>query len=153
SIATIWSWNDMSRTVGTMNAPSKPAMPQDMTALARDLGRRARAAGAVLRTLPPARKEAGPQKAASPLRGAAAELLAAQAPDVEGARAEGRDAAFIDRLLLTAERVDGMARGLDDIVALPDPVGQTIEHWTRPNGLEISRVRVPIGTIAVIYES
>src|SRR4029079_854744 len=65
----------------------------------------------------------------------------------------GMTAALQDRLLLTQARVEAMARGLDDIAALPDPVGACIEQWTRPNGLAISRVRVPIGIIGVIYEA
>ena len=61
--------------------------------------------------------------------------------------------ALQDRLLLNAARIEGMARGLDDIVALPDPVGAEIERWTRPNGLDIARIATPIGVIGIIYES
>jgi glutamate-5-semialdehyde dehydrogenase len=80
-------------------------------------------------------------------------ILAANAQDVEAARAKGRDAAFIDRLALDQARVAAMAKGLRDIARLPDPVGDVMARWTRPNGLEISRVRVPIGVIGIIYES
>jgi glutamate-5-semialdehyde dehydrogenase len=80
-------------------------------------------------------------------------ILAANAQDVEAARAKGRDAAFIDRLALDQARVAAMAKGLRDIARLPDPVGEVMARWTRPNGLEISRVRVPIGVIGIIYES
>jgi glutamate-5-semialdehyde dehydrogenase len=73
--------------------------------------------------------------------------------DVEAARGKGRDEAFIDRLKLDASRVTAMARGLRDIAALPDPVGQVTASWTRPNGLHIARQRVPLGVIGIIYES
>ena len=79
-------------------------------------------------------------------------ILAANAQDVEAARAKGRDAAFIDRLALNQARVAAMAKGLRDIAGLPDPVGEVMARWTRPNGLEISRVRVPLGVIGIIYE-
>jgi len=69
------------------------------------------------------------------------------------ARGKGRDEAFIDRLALNEARVAAMAKGLRDIAALPDPVGEVAASWTRPNGLQISRVRVPLGVIGIIYES
>jgi len=136
-----------------MNAPDKPLQAQDIAELVRDLGRRAKQSAGVLRTLPRARKDAALSRAAALLRSECAGILAANDRDVATAQSEGRDAAFIDRLRLTEDRIEAMAHGLDDIVALPDPVGETIAQWTRPNGLAISRVRVPIGTIAVIYES
>ena len=83
----------------------------------------------------------------------AGKILAANARDVEAARDKGRDAAFIDRLALNEARVAAMAKGLREIAGLPDPVGQVMTRWTRPNGLEISRVRVPIGVIGIIYEA
>ena len=83
----------------------------------------------------------------------AGKILAANAQDVEAARAKGRDAAFIDRLALDEARVAAMAKGLRDIASLADPVGEVMARWRRPNGLEISRVRVPIGVIGIIYES
>ena len=67
--------------------------------------------------------------------------------------AKGRDAAFIDRLTLNDARIEAMAQGLRDIAALPDPVGDVIAAWTRPNGLQISRVRMPLGVIGIIYRS
>ena len=73
--------------------------------------------------------------------------------DLEAAQKKGRDAAFLDRLKLDDLRVAAMARGLREIAALADPVGQVIASWTRPNGLEIARVRVPLGVIGMIYES
>jgi glutamate-5-semialdehyde dehydrogenase len=91
--------------------------------------------------------------AAAALRREHAALLAANQSDVERARAAGETAAFVDRLTLTPERIEAMARGLEDIAALPDPVGETIAAWQRPNGLEIAQVRVPIGVVLTIYES
>jgi len=81
------------------------------------------------------------------------ELLAANAEDVERARAEGLSSAMIDRLTLTPARIVAMAEGIRTVAALPDPVGQTITQWTRPNGIQISKVRVPIGVVGIIFES
>ena len=72
---------------------------------------------------------------------------------MERARAQGASRAFLDRLTLTEPRIQGMAQGLREIAALPDPVGAVVDAWRRPNGIEISRVRVPLGVIGFIYES
>ena len=80
-------------------------------------------------------------------------LMDANRADVERARADGHPRAFIDRLTLTEPRVEGMATGLRQIATLPDPVGSVVETWRRPSGIEISRVRVPLGVIGFIYES
>jgi glutamate-5-semialdehyde dehydrogenase len=80
-------------------------------------------------------------------------ILEANRHDIEAAQGKGRDAAFIDRLRLDEGRAGAMAGGLREIAALPDPVGQVMASWTRPNGLEIARVRVPLGVIGIIYES
>jgi glutamate-5-semialdehyde dehydrogenase len=80
-------------------------------------------------------------------------LVEANARDLETARAGGASTAVVDRLTLTDKRIDGMAQALAAIAAQPDPLGEVIEEWTRPNGLRITRVRVPIGVVAVIYES
>jgi len=82
-----------------------------------------------------------------------AALVDANRADVERARADGHPRAFLDRLTLTDSRIEEMASGLRQIAALPDPVGSVVETWRRPNGLEISRVRVPLGVIGFIYES
>src|SRR5262249_32199472 len=84
---------------------------------------------------------------------AEAVLLTANADDVGRAKASGDSAAFVDRLTLTPARIEAMARGIEEIAALPDPVGETIAAWRRPNGLEIAQVRVPIGVVFTIYES
>lgn len=81
------------------------------------------------------------------------ELLAANAKDVEAAKARGISGALIDRLTLTPERIKGMAEGLNEVAALPDPVGESVGAWRRPNGLEIAKVRVPLGVVGIIYEA
>ncbi len=134
-----------------MNALTKPA--EDVVALVAELGRRAKAAAVVLRTASTATKNTALTEAARLIRGEKAAILAANAKDIDAAKKAGMSAALQDRLLLDDARVETMARGLDDIAALPDPVGARIEEWTRPNGLSISRVRVPIGIIGVIYEA
>ena len=83
----------------------------------------------------------------------AGSLLEANRADVERARGRGATRAFLDRLTLTESRLEEMAQGLREIAALPDPVGTVVEVWRRPNGIEISRVRVPLGVIGFIYES
>src|SRR2546426_8640030 len=82
-----------------------------------------------------------------------AAILEANRADLERARAAGHPRAFLDRLTLTDARIETMAAGLREIAALPDPVGETVDAWRRPNGLEIARVRVPLGVIGFIYES
>jgi glutamate-5-semialdehyde dehydrogenase len=90
---------------------------------------------------------------AARLETGAEKIIAANRQDLEAAEKKGRDAAFLDRLQLDGLRIAAMAKGLHEIAALPDPVGTTIAAWTRPNGLEIARVRVPLGVIGMIYES
>jgi glutamate-5-semialdehyde dehydrogenase len=134
-----------------MNVQTKPA--EDVAALVADLGERAKAAAVALRTASTETKNRALAEAARLIRAEQPAILAANAKDIEAAQATGMSVALQDRLLLNEARVEAMAKGLDDIVALPDPVGATIEQWTRPNGLAISRVRVPIGVIGVIYEA
>jgi glutamate-5-semialdehyde dehydrogenase len=117
------------------------------------MGRRAREAAAALASASTETKNAALQAMANRLEADSGKILAANAQDVEAARAKGRDAAFIDRLALDPTRIAAMAKGLRDIAGLPDPVGEVMARWTRPNGLGISRVRVPIGVIGIIYES
>ena len=128
-------------------------MSEDVAAIVADLGQRARAAAAALRTASTDAKNAALAEAARLIRVEQEAILAANAKDIAAAQAAGMTAALQDRLLLTPARIEAMAKGLDDIRALPDPVGAEIERWTRPNGLVISRVRVPIGIIGVIYEA
>ena len=126
---------------------------QDVNALVQSLGDAAQAAARVLASAPTDQKNAALQAAAAALRARQADILAANAKDMEAAEARNLTAALLDRLKLTEERIDGMARGLDDIAALDDPVGAVIAEWDRPNGLHIARVRVPLGVIGIIYES
>jgi glutamate-5-semialdehyde dehydrogenase len=134
-----------------MNVHTKPA--EDAAAIVAELGRRAKAAAAVLRNAGTDAKNKALTDGARLIRAERAAILAANARDISAAKAAGMSSALQDRLLLNEARIEAMAKGLDDIAALPDPVGAEIERWQRPNGLEISRVRVPIGVIGVIYEA
>ena len=118
-----------------------------------DFGRRARAAARVLARTDRAQKDRGLLAMADELVAAAPEILPANARDVEQARANGLSGAMLDRLTLTAPRLAAMADGIREVAALPDPVGEIIKDWTRPNGLRIQKVRVPIGVVGIIYES
>lgn len=118
-----------------------------------DMGRRARAAADALRaTTPDARTEAL-HRLATALRAAEADILAANARDAARARDGGLSEALIDRLALTPARIEGMAVAVETIAVQPDPVGAEMARWTPANGLDIARVRTPIGVLAVIYES
>ncbi|MEB2285235.1 MAG: glutamate-5-semialdehyde dehydrogenase [Polyangiaceae bacterium UTPRO1] len=125
------------------------SLEQDVVALCRA----ARAAAPAIARATTAEKNAALLAGAAALRARTGELVAANAGDVEAARAAGTAAAFLDRLTLTPARVDAMAVGLEQIAALPDPVGEEIARWRRPNGLDIRQVRVPLGVIGIIYES
>lgn len=98
-------------------------------------------------------KNAALHAAASAVRARKDEILAANATDVASAEARGVKGSFLDRLILNEDRVEAMARGLEEVAALPDPIGTILAEWERPNGLKIARVRVPLGVIGVIYES
>jgi len=117
------------------------------------MGRRAREAARALALASTEAKNEGLERMAARLEAGTEKIIEANRQDLDAARSKGRDAAFLDRLMLDGLRVAAMARGLHEVAALPDPVGQTIASWTRPNGLEISRVRVPLGVIGMIYES
>jgi glutamate-5-semialdehyde dehydrogenase len=110
----------------------------------------ARAASHVLARSPAAQRDAALNAMAAALRAATPAILAANATDLAGFSGS---AAFRDRLVLTEARVEAMANGLDDVAALPDPLGRLMADWTRPNGLRIQRVATPIGVIGMIYES
>ncbi|MBW7930926.1 MAG: glutamate-5-semialdehyde dehydrogenase [Gammaproteobacteria bacterium] len=117
------------------------------------IGRRARAAARALARAGSAQKEAALRAAAAAIRAGSAAIIAANAKDMAAARERGLSGAMLDRLLLDEARVEGMARSIDEIIALPDPVGQVMAEWPRPNGMVIRRVRVPLGVIGIIYES
>jgi glutamate-5-semialdehyde dehydrogenase len=118
-----------------------------------ELGRRAKAASRVLATTSTAAKDAALLAAADLLIERTADLMTANAEDVERERGAGVGATVIDRLRLTPARIDGMAGGLRQVAALADPVGEITEGWARPNGLRIHKVRVPLGVVAIIYEN
>jgi glutamate-5-semialdehyde dehydrogenase len=125
----------------------------DVPALMRDMGRRARDASRVLALAPRAVKDRALLAAAAAMREAASDILAANAADLAAAKAAGRASAFIDRLTLDPGRIEAIAKGLEDIAALADPVGRSLAAWERPNGLKIERVATPLGVIGVIFES
>jgi len=129
------------------------ATPIDPVALIAEMGRRARAAAAALALAPTATKAAALKAAARALRANEAAILAANGEDMARATANGLSKALLDRLMLDAKRIEGAAAGLEAIAALPDPVGQEIDRATRPNGLILTRVRVPLGVVGIIYES
>ena len=118
-----------------------------------ELGKNARNAARVLALAPTAQKNAALLAMADAVRKASPEIIDANAKEIVAAKAKDLKASFIDRLTLTPARVESMAHGLEDIAALPDPVGAVLTEWTRPNGMRISRVRVPIGVIGIIFES
>jgi glutamate-5-semialdehyde dehydrogenase len=117
------------------------------------IGRRARAAGRALAAAGTNAKNAALKAMADGLRAAADRVLKENAADLAAGREARLSAALLDRLTLTPDRLEKMARSLEEIIELPDPVGETIEGYVRPNGLEIRRVRVPLGVLLVIYES
>ena len=114
---------------------------------------RARDAAAELAPMARGAKDAALYAMADAVVEASDPVLAANAEDVAAGRAEGTSEALLDRLTLTAQRVAAMADGLRDIAALPDPVGEVVRGYRRPNGLEIRQVRVPIGVLAIVYEA
>jgi glutamate-5-semialdehyde dehydrogenase len=125
----------------------------DVKAYMRGLGEAARAAARGLARADTAAKNRALQAMAAEIRARRAALLAANREDVEQAKKDGRDAAFVDRLALTDKLVEQMAAGLEQVAQLPDPVGQISDRVQRPTGIEVARMRVPIGVIGIIYES
>ena len=124
-----------------------------MSATVADLGQRAKAASQALARASSADKDAALVAAADLLVARSEELLDANAVDVGRAEADGVSPTVIDRLRLSPARIEAMAAGLRQVASLPDPVGEVLEGWTRPNGLRIHRVRVPLGVVAIIYEN
>jgi glutamate-5-semialdehyde dehydrogenase len=129
------------------------AKPSGLESTMRMLGEAAKLAAAELALAAPERKTAALHAMAKAIRDQAPAILAANAEDMKAAEARGLSAALLDRLKLNDARVEAMAKGLEEIAAQPDPVGRTLAEWTRPNGLKISRVSVPLGVIGIIYES
>jgi glutamate-5-semialdehyde dehydrogenase len=118
-----------------------------------ELGRRARAAGRALATVPTGPKNAALRTAADLLLERASEIHAANDADLEAATAAGMESGPLDRLRLTDTRLEGMATGLHTVAGLVDPVGEVLDGWVPPNGLQVTRVRVPLGVVAIIYEN
>ena len=135
-----------------MSATAK-VTADDLAATMRDLGRRARAAARLLARATTAQKDAALKASATAIRAGSAAIIAANAKDMEAATARGLAKSMLDRLMLDAGRVEGVARSIDEVIGLPDPVGTVIATWPRPNGMTIERVRVPLGVIGIIYES
>ena len=124
-----------------------------MDQLIQQISENAKAATSALNSLSTESKDKLIIKAANKIDQSRKEILAANQLDVEDAISNCKDNAFVDRLLLTDERIDGIIETLNNIAKLPDPVGKVLETWKQPNGLEISRVRTPLGTIGIIFES
>ena len=125
----------------------------DVRAAMREVGARARAAAREIANAPAEKKNRALLAAARTLRERVGEILAANELDCAEARAKGLSAALIDRLTLDPARIEGIARGLEEVAGLPDPVGRVLATFTRPNGLMIERVATPLGVVGVIYES
>jgi glutamate-5-semialdehyde dehydrogenase len=137
-----------------MTAPFKSVEKSaDIAGLMREIGIRAKAAARVLALAPAAQKDRALAAMTDAIRSGEDAILAANAEDVAQAKAAGANAAFLDRLALDRKRVAAMAAGVAVVRDLADPVGSVTERWTRPNGMTIERVRVPLGVIGIIYES
>lgn len=113
----------------------------------------AKLASAELATLPAEKKTKALLEAAKQIRKNSAKIIAANKKDIKSAESKGQTKAFLDRLLLDEKRIEGIAKGLEEVAKLPDPAGKILEKWKRPNGLEIARVATPIGVIGIIFES
>ena len=133
----------------TVQQEMKPDLDTRMLAL----GTAARAAAAQLREAAPDAKTKALVASAGAIRVQMSAILAANREDMDAARAAGLSSAMLDRLHLDEQRVMAIARGVEDVAALPDPVGRELARWSRPNGLDIARVSTPIGVIGIIYES
>jgi glutamate-5-semialdehyde dehydrogenase len=125
----------------------------DIRAAMRAIGAEARKAARILANAPAQMKSDALVAAARALRGGRDEILAANSRDLAAARAKGLTPAFLDRLSLDGRRIEAMARGVEEVAALPDPVGRILADFERPNGLRIERVATPLGVVGIIYES
>jgi glutamate-5-semialdehyde dehydrogenase len=132
---------------------SSAAPSLDPADLVEALARAGRAAQRALARMGDAGKAAALRSAAAALRAHGAQILAANARDLEAGKARGLSSALLDRLALDEKRLEAMAAGVEAVAALPDPVGEVIDTNTVPSGLDLSRVRIPIGLIGIVYES
>src|SRR5947209_3940109 len=137
----------------TLLRPASEPEAADLNAAMAEIGRRAREAARDLALASPEAKTAALAAAAQAVRSRANAILAANAEDLAAAKRAGISAALLDRLALDPKRLEGIAQSVENISALPDPVGRVLAEWTRPNGLNISRVSVPLGVVGIIYES
>jgi glutamate-5-semialdehyde dehydrogenase len=136
-----------------VTAPLKTVEGSDVAALMHAIGQQAKSAARVLALAKTAQKDAALTAMADAIRQRKADILAANAQDMAEAKATGATAAFLDRLALDDKRIAAMADGLHVVRTLPDPVGTVTDRWTRPNGMSIERVRVPLGVVGIVYES
>ena len=136
-----------------VTAPLKTVEGSDIAVLMEDIGRQAKSAARALALAPTAQKNEALAAMATAIRARKSAILAANAQDLAEAKTAGTTSAFLDRLALDDKRMAAMADGLDVVRALADPVGLVTERWTRPNGMTIERVRVPLGVVGIIYES
>ena len=132
----------------SVQAPSQPDLRREV----HNAARRARVAARALALLPTAAKDAALRSAAEAIGAHTDQILAANAEDLEAARAVGTPTAMLDRLALDSKRVDGIAAGLRQVAGLPDPVGEVLRGYTLPNGLQLRQQRVPLGVVGMIYE-
>jgi glutamate-5-semialdehyde dehydrogenase len=126
---------------------------QDLAGQIEEMGRRARRAARTLALCSTDAKNAALEAMADAIEAAEGDIIAANAQDLAAAPGYGLNSSAIDRLRLTPERILAMAKGVREVALLPDPVGEVIRAWTRPNGLKITKLRVPIGVVGIIYES
>lgn len=124
-----------------------------MSSAVADLGRRAKVASRVLSSASTAAKDDALRTAADLLAARADGLIEANAADLAAAERDGMEASALDRLRLTPERINGIADGLRQVAGLADPIGEVLDGWQRPNGLQIQRIRVPLGVVAIVYEN
>jgi glutamate-5-semialdehyde dehydrogenase len=136
-----------------LSTQRKPETLDDVAAAMRTIGLAAREAAGALAQASGDAKQAALVAAAREIRAQTAAILSANERDLNEARRAEASAAFLDRLLLDPQRVEAIAKGLDQVAGLADPVGAVLARWTRPNGLRIERVRVPLGVVGIIYES
>ena len=132
----------------SVQAPTQPDLRREV----HNAARRARVAARALALLPTAAKDAALRSAAEAIGAHTDQILAANAEDLEAARAVGTPTAMLDRLALDSKRVDGIAAGLRQVAGLPDPVGEVLRGYTLPNGLQLRQQRVPLGVVGMIYE-
>ena len=126
---------------------------KDLAALIEEMGRKARSAARALALCTTDKKNAALMAMADALEAAESDIVAANAKDLEAAPDYGLNAAAVDRLRLDANRIRAMAKGVREVAGLPDPCGEIIREWTRPNGMKITKIRVPIGVVGIIFES